>query len=443
LFACGSWFAMKASVYHSIDNDLQYRMMSVIPFIQNHSLNTREQFARVIAESSDSSIVGLFVQISDEKREILYASDLLVTHHIPVLPEGTEDGSISITTAGDPGWPLRVASQRIQVGGVPLTVHVVEPLRDLMNSLREYTFYLGLLLLIALLLTTSAGYWMSRHALAPVEQIRREAEAIDPADLTTRLQVPPTDDELARLAQTLNAMLTRIESGFRSVEQFTADASHELRAPLALITTAAEITLRKQRTAEELSEALRKIAREAHHMSRLVENLLDLARGDARRKNIELAPTDLSAPLRELCSELRPAATAKGLSLTADLPDREVQALAESTEIRRLFLILLDNAIKYTEAGSIHLSLSAADEHVVVKVADTGIGIERLALPYVFDRFWRADKIRSRTDGGVGLGLSLAYQIVQRHGGSISVESTVGQGSTFTVQLNAVPVHIS
>jgi signal transduction histidine kinase len=211
---------------------------------------------------------------------------------------------------------------------------------------------------IALLITTTAGYWISRRALAPIEQIRKEAEAIDPADIATRLQVPTSDEEVARLAQTLNAMLSRIEGGFRSIERFTADASHELRAPLALIITAGEVPLRRERSREELAEVLGKIVREARHMSRLVESLLDLARGDARRRHTDLAPVDLTEMLSELFAELTPSASAKGLALTATLPDHEIRVLGEGTELRRLFLILLDNAIKYTEVGSIQLALT-------------------------------------------------------------------------------------
>ncbi len=440
LLAGGSWFAMQASMYHSIDRDLGYRIGSVVPFIASHSLNTRELFSKVFTASSDSTIVGVFVQITDEQSAILYESDVLRTHRVPVLPQGGPDGSISISTVGGHGWPVRVASQHLTVADVGLTVHVVEPLHDLMESLREYSFYLALLIPAALLLTTAAGYWISRRALAPVEQIRKEAEAIDPADLTTRLRVPPTEDELARLAQTLNAMLSRIEAGFRSIERFTADASHELRAPLALIMTAGEVSLRRERSRDELAEVLRKVVREARHMSRLVENLLDLARGDARKRHTELAPLDLTNILRDLITELTPSAAAKGLSLSAAFSDREAHALGEATELRRLFLILLDNAIKYTEKGSIRLALSTDGPHVKVTVSDTGIGIEDTALPHVFDRFWRADKVRSRAEGGAGLGLSLASQIVQRHGGAISVESELGRGTSFIVQFQAAVV---
>ena len=436
IFAGGSWFAMKVSMYHGLDRDLEYEVGTVVPFIQSHSLNSRDQFMRAFANNAESSVVGLFVQITDDSG-MLYESDLLRSHRIPILPAGPVDGSVLISTVHGQGWPVRVASKRVVVQGATLTVHVIEPLRDVMRSLSEYTLYLTLLIPLALLITTTAGYWISRRALAPIEGIRKEAEGIEPTDLATRLRVPAIDDEVARLARTLNAMLSRIEGGFRSIERFTADASHELRAPLALIMTAGEVSLRRERSREELAEALGKIVRETRHMSRLIENLLDLARGDARQRHTELAPVDITEMLRDTVAELTPSANAKGLTLTAILPDNEIGVLGEGTELRRLLVILLDNAIKYTEAGSVQLAVTSNDLKVKVVVRDTGIGIEEAALAHVFDRFWRADKVRSRAEGGAGLGLSLASQIVQRHGGTIAVQSEIGKGSSFTVELQS------
>ena len=174
LLAGGSWFAMKASMYHSIDRDLRYRMAVVVPFIESHSLNTREQFSKVFANSSDSSIVGVFVQVTDDQSNIVYESDMLRSHRVPVLSPGVPMAPSLSTAVGQSGWPVRVASKHVVVGGIGLTVHVVEPLRDMLGSLREYSLYLRLLIPVALLLTTTAGYWMSRRALAPVEQIRKK-----------------------------------------------------------------------------------------------------------------------------------------------------------------------------------------------------------------------------------------------------------------------------
>lgn len=435
LFAIGSWYAMKASMFHSIDRDLGYRMQAVIPYIESHSLNTPEEFGKTFANSSDSSIVGVFIQITDSASNVLYESDVLASHRVPIFPRGASDGSISWATFNNRGWAVRVASKGVTVNGIGLTVHVAEPLRDLLSALHELTLYFALLVFAALLLTAVTGYWIGRRALAPVEQIRREADAIDTADLTARLQVPRIDDELGRLARTLNSMLSRIEAGFRSVQQFTADASHELRAPLALIVTAGDVSLRRPRTREELSEALTKITAEARRMSTLVEDLLVLARGEARQLRVTREQVDLSAMLAEVTEQLAGTAAAKGLQIYSSAPHESVHLRGVASDLRRLFLILLDNAIKYTDEGAIHLTLTADHAAVSITVRDTGIGIDAAALPHIFDRFWRADKVRSRAEGGVGLGLSLAIQIAQSHYGNITVDSVLGKGSSFLVKL--------
>jgi heavy metal sensor kinase len=435
LFAVGSWYAMRLTMYHSIDSDLGYRMDAVVPFIESHSLNTPANFRRTFANSRDSAIVGVFVQITDASSNLLYESDVLDEHHVPIFPRGESNAAVAKTTVSHGGWVVRVATRRIAVDGMELTVHVVEPLSDLLRSLHELTIYFTLLVSVALLLTAGAGFWTSRRALAPVEQIRREADAIDPTDLTARLQVPPHDDELGKLARTLNSMLARIERGFRSIEQFTADASHELRAPLALIITAGDVSLRRQRSREELVESLGKIVAEARRMSKLVEDLLVLARGDARQLSQTIQMVNLNRLVEETADRMAPAAAAKSLEFKVALPDHAVEIDGVESDVRRLFLILVDNAIKYTDKGTIRITLAADPAGAVVTVFDTGIGIESSALTHIFDRFWRADKVRSRAEGGVGLGLSLATQIVHRHHGAIAVESVLGKGTTFTVKL--------
>lgn len=326
LFAAASWYAMKVSMVHSIDRDLDYRLLAVAPFIQSHALSTSKDFGKTFAASSDSSVVGVFVQISDDASHVLYESEVLTSHHVPPFERAKADGSVTRATVTDHGWPVRVASKRLVGGGIGMSIHVVEPLRDLLSSLHELTLYFIPLVCCALLVTALAGYWISRRALAPVEHLRREADAIDPTDLTARLCLPPTDDELARLAVTLNSMLARIEVGFRSVEQFTADASHELRAPLALILTAGEVSLRHPRSQQELADVLSKIIREARRMSKLVDGLLALARGDAHSLCSSLASVDLKMVLAEVVEQVRPVAAAKGLRVEFSFPGSERSA---------------------------------------------------------------------------------------------------------------------
>jgi heavy metal sensor kinase len=433
IFAISSWFAMRTSILHSTDRDLKYRLDQVIPYVQAHSLHTPQQYKQAFGVSTDASVVGVFVQVTSSDSDIVYESDILKGHNVTNFGFGPVDGSVTLRTIGDTRkWPVRVASQRIQVSGTSVAVHLVEPLRDTFTALREYTLDLCGLVLAALLLITTGGYFLSNKALAPVERIRQEAEAIDPNHLTSRLPVPHVDDELKRLAETLNAMLARIEGGFVTIQQFTADASHELRAPLALIITAAEVTLRRERSTAEFQETLRRITVEARRMSKTIEDLLLLARGDTDYV-AETELVDIQSTVQEVCDEFAPIASAKQLTLSLTLSTDSVGVKAPGTDVRRVLVIMLDNAIKYTESGSISVSVACEQERVELSVSDTGIGISSEDIPLIFDRFWRADRARSRGAGGAGLGLSLATQITARLEGEIKVTSQFGKGSRFTL----------
>jgi len=435
VYAISSFGLMRASMLHALDHELHYKMSEVLEFLDTHEMTTREQFDRAFSATSDSSIVGVFVQITDDHGVLLYESDVLSWHRVPILPPPPADGTTALYTTHGHGWPVRVISKRVNVNGTLEDVRVIEPMRDMVGSFRFYQMYLLLLTPIALLISTSFGFWMSRRALLPVERIRQQAEAIDPSDLTTRLQVPATSDELSRLTITLNAMLGRIERSFRSIHQFTADASHELRAPLAFIITAADVSLRKERTREELTEVLRKISRESKRMAQLVEDLLQLARADAETSKRDLAPVDVCEVLHELESDLKASAAKKNLLLQIKTPETPLHAVADSSDLRRLLVILADNAIKYTEQGSITLSVADQKTELQISVADTGIGIAPDALPHLFERFWRADQVRSRAEGGAGLGLSLAQQIAARNHATITVTSEPEKGSCFTLHI--------
>ena len=438
-FAIGSWVAMRASMYHSIDRDLNYRLVQVIPYVQTHALNTEQQFQKDFGGGSDSPVVGVFVQFTDDNSRVLFESDVLRAHKLSASKPAPSDGSVLTSIAGgNSGWPVRVASKRIVVSGVPLSVHLMEPLRDMFGALREYTFDLCVLLVGGSLFAALGGYLLSRRALAPVERVRQEAEAISPNSLDSRLRVPRPNDELKRLTQTLNAMLSRIESGFLAVQQFTADASHELRAPLALILTSSEISLRRERSREELQETLRKVLRAARHMSKLVDQLLTLARNDIACDEADPEIVDIVLLAQDLCDEFSPVAVEKGLTLDCTACDGETLVKTYETDMRRLLLILLDNAVKYTESGSISIKIERDADDVRISVSDTGIGIDAEALPHIFDRFWRADQARSRGSGGTGLGLSIAIQIVAKRNGTIVVKSQPGQGSSFLVTLPQV-----
>ncbi len=290
---------------------------------------------------------------------------------------------------------------------------------------------------IVLIIAGCGGYWLSRKALSPVDQIIDEARAISPSNLAARLSVPSSGDELQRLSETLNQMLGRVEGSLLKMRQFTADASHELRAPMTLIYTAAQFALRRERSPAELKDSLQKILREAKRCTELINQLLWLARADAGTSRIEPVSTDLVSLLSDAVNEVRALASGKGLAVNSNLPEEAIHADIDEASFRRMLLILLDNAIKYTSGGgqiTVRLGRSDAGQ-ILITVYDTGPGIAADQLPFVFDRFWRADKVRSREGGGTGLGLAIAREIAQSHGAELSVRSSVDQGSTFSIHL--------
>jgi signal transduction histidine kinase len=232
-------------------------------------------------------------------------------------------------------------------------------------------------------------------------------------------------------------MLQRIESAFRRVTEFTADASHELRTPVALIRTTAEIGLRKQRTAQEYREALEEVHGESVRTSELIENLLTLARADAGKAALERSEIDLVPIVREASSQGEKLARAKHLGFTVEVPETPVRTLGDASALRRLLLIVIDNAVKYTQQGEIAVRLVSANGNAQVQVSDTGAGIPQTDLSRVFERFYRSDKSRSPDSGGAGLGLSIAKWIAEAHAGAIEARSKPGGGSTFLITLQA------
>jgi signal transduction histidine kinase len=247
--------------------------------------------------------------------------------------------------------------------------------------------------------------------------------------------VRQSGDEIEQLSVTLNEMLARIQHAFERTKQFTADASHELRTPVSLIRTEAEICLRRTRSAEEYRAALTHILNEAVRTSDLIETLLQLARADAGKAALEFQVIDARPLVEDVVEGWRSILEQSSLGISLAMPQEPVFVLAEAMALRRLLAILLDNARKYTPAGgNIAIEVAGETDSVNIRVRDTGIGISPENIEHIFDRFFRADTVRVRT-GGAGLGLSLAKWIVEQHSGRLMVESPAGQGSTFTVSL--------
>ena len=427
ILAGASRWALALSLDHALDQGLRHRLIGLHDFMEE---NSDRGIGSAYGETRALSSLGELFQVFGPSGELMAQSHGLSRHHVGTQPPPNPGAGMLFRNAGPRWFPVRMATQRIFLDGQPLVIEVADPQPKFQIVLSEFYSFLLALLPIVLAVAALGGYWLSTRALEPVDKIIDEARSVDPVNLASRLSVPSSGDELQRLSETLNQMLGRVEQSVLQVRRFTADASHELRAPLTLIYTAAQFALRRDRNPEELKDALRKILREAKRSTELINQLLALARSDAGRSHLEFVSTDIGALLEEVVSEVRTLALSRELNVSISSPERAVFFDVDPVSFRRMLLILLDNAIKYTPAaGSVTISLLRDQTHLIA-VADTGAGISAEQLPFIFDRFWRADQVRSREAGGTGLGLAIAREIAQSHGADLDVNSCVGLGST-------------
>jgi heavy metal sensor kinase len=436
LFGVGSWFAMRTSAFHTIDEELEDRIHGVEKFMQLQiaalsPVEIRDEFR----EHSVLGPGGDLFQVCDEMGQWLYRSAVLENSQVPIrLPRELGDQPIyeNMTVQST---LVRFATGRVVVNGHPYTIQVAAPLREFNQALERFRLILWLVAPLLLIGAGLGGYLISRRALNPVDRITAAAESISISNLSNRLEVPKTSDELQRLSETLNRMLSRLNSAVQRISQFTADASHELRAPISLIRATAELAVHHKRTNDEYHEDMVQILGESERTSKLIDSLLLLARADVGGAELQHELTDVSTSVREATDQARTLAANKRIEMVTEL-DGPVVVHGDGEALRRLSFILVDNAIKYSpEGGRVQVGLRAMDGKAVITVSDSGIGISESDLPHIFDRFWRADKVRSRGTGGAGLGLSIARWIVDEHHGTIEVESKPGQGSTFSARM--------
>jgi two-component system, OmpR family, sensor kinase len=306
---------------------------------------------------------------------------------------------------------------------------------------------LGTMFLLAplmLLISVALAYVLAGNTFKPVDRLITEVEAItDGRSLHRRVPTDEADEELSRLADTLNRMIGRLQTSFGALRRFTADASHELKTPLTVVRADVERAMHPATKREERMLALEEAMQEIARMSDLVDSLLTLARADEGRFDLHREPLPLEPLVRDVFETALILGEDAGLTVSLPLVENAVVE-GDSARLRQLFLNLITNAIKYTpRGGHIEITLSLRNNNEIgFTVRDSGVGIAAADLPHIFDRFWRADKVRSRRPvegmaerGGFGLGLAIAQWIAQAHGGSLLAQSRLGRGSTFTVLL--------
>lgn len=425
------------SINTTVDAASRANLETVERLLANTAPKGRNAVAEQLRDLDKLWANGALFEVADGNGEWLFRSDGFLRPRSPI-PNISGNDVAFVTTNLDFNQ-YRIALAAVRVNGQTFHIHAAVPTEPFDQALDRFRLIeqegFPALVLIASLL----GYWLSGKSLAPVDKIIRTAEMIGVDNLSRRLEVPRPHDELRRLTETLNAMLGRIESSFHKITQFTADASHDLRTPVAVMRATAEIALRKPRTQAEYEEALSRVLQTSVETSAMLENLLMIARADAGAAGLEMHPVDLKSHIRRAQEHGEILAATKSLSFSSQLPESAVLVKGDAIAIDRLLMILVDNAVKYTPPGGrceIALTMSEAEAHIAVK--DSGVGIESEDLESIFERFYRADKTRSREISGAGLGLAIARWIANVHGGSITAESVIGAGSVFRVKLPAL-----
>ena len=458
-FAFALWVARRASLYRELERNVVVSIDRADRLIRQalaagealttrtDSLATGASNPKIIAPRLRASLEGIpnYLLIADADGRLLYSSFavrqlsdsaqiLLQQEALGLQPGGP--GIIFRTLDGDQlligAWPAPPGADEIEriVGGVSTTPAELAP-RELLATMLAITPLL-------VLLSIGGGWVIAGRAFRPVEHMINEVEAItDGRSLHRRLATSARDDELARLTQTLNAMMARLETSFGALRRFTADASHELKTPLAVLRADVERAMHVGPGSNEQAVALEEALAETTRMAELVDQLLTLARADEGRFDIHREPVALGPLVREVFETAIILGESSGLSVSLPVVE-DATVMGDYGRLRQLFLNLVTNAIKYTPRdGSVEVSLTRRVGAVTLSVRDTGIGISGADLPHIFERFWRADRVRSRLSerGGFGLGLAISQWIAQAHGGTLTVQSRLGRGTVFTLSL--------
>lgn len=424
------WLDLRYTLSQGRDRTFTWRaarFLDVLEATQTDPWQSRQAKLKQLAEAIPE---GDFMQVLDPSGERLFPESAWPAGFPwPPLANPTRDPYRDITYRGR---PFRIFTHPVQAER-PYVIRVAGQLEDNRNMMGRFTTGHVAAIPVMLILSALGGYFLSRRILEPVDQITGALRSISIGNLSQRLPVSCTGDELQRLADTCNGMLERLEGAVERISRFTADASHELRSPVALIRTVAEYALRNPNMDQESKEAFEEILAEAVDTGKLIEDLLILARADAGYANAVFEPLELSELILEVSAKVRLQAEARNQTLTVRTASDQTWITGDRPSLRRLVSILLDNAIKYTPAnGHIEVQLELEPPEAVLMVTDSGIGISEALLPRIFDRFVRADPSRGEVNG-TGLGLAIAKWISGAHHAELTVQSREREGSVFKV----------
>ncbi len=401
---------------------------------------TRSDEARIGAEVDDlysPEANDRFIRITRADGQVVYASgpprnERFNPALVPAQPTAHAAPTRKVTLAG--GSLLIAARPAVGADGTGYRVEVGASGAAAEATLTQVLIMLAVGLPVAVGVAVAGGFVLVRRALAPVERITAKAEEITQHNLSERLPVVRSGDELERLSLSLNHMISRLEEAIRGSKQFVADASHELRTPLTVMRGELEAMAQDAQLGAETREALGSVLEEVDRLAEIVEGLFALSRLDAGEAHAEWVRFDLAELAATTADQMSLLAEDKQVSVACDSASG-VTVAGDRARLKQVVVNLLDNAIKYTpRGGRVSLSVRREGGYAVLDVTDNGIGIPADSLGQVFKRFYRVDGSRSREGGGAGLGLSIVKSICLAHGAEVEVRSAPGAGSTFRIR---------
>ena len=451
-FSSFLYFTLSNILYRSVDNKLR----SLAGLIASESASPLSKFGfgdmdQTLEASMNLKPIGKFIQVLDESGKIGQKSDNLKNVELPIslsTLRNASNGLITFETSHSFGnTSLRIVTLPvIENNHITRIVQVASSLEDVEDALNTLFIILIITVPSALVLASLGGQFLANKALKPVDHITQTARLITSQNLNQRIKPLKVKDEISRLIETFNEMISRLDKSFHQIKQFSTDASHELKTPLTILKGEIKIALRKEKTVQEYEQILKSNLEEINRMSNIVEDFFLLSKTDIEEVFLHKEKFNLTEILYDVVVQVTILAQAKQIHIQMSNPDGDIAVLGDALRIRELLLNLIENGIKYTpERGSVTITLETEKNldastgepigFVKMMVSDTGIGIEKKDQEKIFDRFFRVDKARSREQGGSGLGLSICKWIVEAHHGEVSVESELGKGSSFIVKL--------
>lgn len=446
LFATALYAIVARDLKDQVDQSLKEAATTAIRSLEQHGFGPFIQFEDLSAHFPELAVLDKFFQIFSPTGRITIQSPNVKSHDVPLSQTALKmafSGETTYESARFPGEDLRLISVPILYQGNLLNiVQVGTSLKPVEHTLKRLLGVLLISIPVALLVSLGGGWFLAGRVLRPVAIMTEAAKKIAAGDLSQRLAVEATGDEIGRLAETFNAMIARLDASFRQVRQFSSDASHELRTPLTVMKGETELVLRRPRDCQDYKTVLESNLEEIDRMTRIVDELLFLSRADLGEVKMASDPVALADLLEDIQQQASVLGQDQGIQVRLGTM-QPATVLGDDLRLRELFLNLVDNAVKYSRSGgTVTITLRVEQGTARVAVQDQGIGIRPEAIGRIFDRFYRTDEARAHTKAGTGLGLAICTWIADVHHGRIDVRSVPGEGSTFTVTLPLASPHI-